>query len=248
MAFAGVLLAAALPASAATLKSFEGQFHGTGAARTASDAAAAVFHGVDESDNFFVKLILYTVAAPYALSSSLPEQGYSPGAYVDSRGDAGDAPSQQRLELSYHRVGAYVGGWGGRWRLDTERHLGAEAFWSDYIEHREEDLHYLGASALGDFWREDSWRTDYQLGLAALTGRLTRVGPRIAVEAEAYPRKPFFVDALAAVTFIDGGPLGELRAGAGVARGRAQARLSYRALIGPFKNLAGPELALIFRL
>ena len=243
LGLAGLLLTSALSASAATLKGFERQFRGTGTARTASDA---VRH--DNADGDLIKLMLYALAVPYAYSLDMAEEGYSPGMYVRSRGDSGDAPRQQRLELAYHHVGSFVAGWGGRWRLDTERHVGLEVFWTDYIEHREEDLHYVGASAHGDVLREESGRVDYQLGLAALSGRLTRVGPRLAVEAEAYPRKPFFVDALAAVTFIDGGPLGELRAGAGVARGRAQARVSYRALIGPLKNLAGPEVALIFRL
>ncbi len=242
--FAVFFAAAALPSSAATLRTFEQQYRGTAPIRQ-SGPPVNLNNGNDDA---FVKLFAYTLAAPFVLSSQLPEEGYSRGLYAESRGDTGDASHQQRLELSYHRVGSFVGGWGGRWRLDTEHHIGLEAFWSDYIEHREEDLHYMGASGTGDFWREDRWRVNYQLGLAALSGKLTRVGPRAAVEAEFYPRKPFFLDALAASTFISGGPLGELRAGGGVAWGRAQARLSYRALIGPFKNLAGPELALILRL
>lgn len=242
--FAVLFAGAALPSSAATLKAFEQQFHGTTPVRQSGPPVNLN----NDGDGAFVRLALYTLAAPFVLSAQLPEEGYSSGLYAQSRGDTGDAPHQQRLELSYHRVGSYVGGWGGRWRLDTEHHVGLEAFWHDYIEHREQDLHYMGASGTGDFWREDRWRTNYQLGLAALSGKLTRVGPRLAVEAEFYPGKPFFLDALAAATFIDGGPLGELRAGGGLAWKRAQARLSYRALIGPIKNLAGPELALIFRL
>lgn len=244
---AGVLLAPASPASAGTLKGFENQFRGTSAARTTARAADDVARH-DDGDGSLVKLTLYLLAAPYAYAYDRDPEGYSRGLYADGRGDLGDARSQQRLDLSYQRVGSYVEGWSGRWRLDTERHVGLEAFWTDYIEHREKDLHYVGASAHGVFWREESGRASYQLGLAALSGRLTRVGPRLGVEAEVYPRRPFFIDALAAVTFIDGGPLGELRAGGGVALGRGQVRLSYRALIGPFKNLAGPELAFIFRL
>jgi hypothetical protein len=243
LALAGVLLVAALPASAATLRGFENQFRGTAPVRQSGPPV-----NTSGGDDAFIRLLLYTVAAPFVLSSELPEEGYSPGLYAESRGDAGDAAIQQRFELSYQRVGRYVGGWGGRWNMTTEKHIGLEAFWTDYIEHREEDLHYVGASGSGDFWREDRWRANYQLGLAALSGRLTRVGPRLAIEAEGYPRRPLFFDASAGVTLISGGPLGELRAGGGLAWGRAQVRLSYRALIGPFKNLAGPELSMIFRL
>jgi hypothetical protein len=242
-----LLLACVHPSSAATLKGFEGQFRGAAAAtRTAQAADTVIRH--DDSDGSLVKLTLLLLAAPYAMSYDIQPEGYSPGLYAGDGGDMGDATSQHRLALGYHRVASYVDGWSGRWRLDTERHIGLEAFWTDYIEHREEDLHYVGAAAHGDFWRAEAGRANYQLGLAALSGRLTRVGPRLGLEAELYPRKPFFVDALAAVTFIDGGPLGELRAGGGAAWKRAQLRLSWRALIGPMKNLAGPEFALIVRL
>lgn len=244
---AGLLLAAALSSSAATLKGFEGQFRGAAAATRTAQAADAVLRR-DDSDGSLVKLTLYLLAAPFAMSHGMQPEGYSPGLYAGAAGDMGEARSQHRLELGYHRVASYVDGWSGRWRLDTERHVGVEAFWTDYIEHRDEDLHYVGAAAHGDFWRAEAGRANYQLGLAALSGRLTRVGPRLGLEAELYPRKPFFLDALAAVTFIDGGPLGELRAGGGVSWKRAQARLSWRALIGPMRNLAGPELALIVRL
>lgn len=244
---AAVLLAFAFPASAATLKGFEGQFRGAAAATRTAQAADAVIRR-DDNDGTLVKLTLLILAAPFAMSYDMQPEGYSPGLYRESAGDMGDAASQHRLELGYHRVASYVDGWSGRWRLDTERHVGVEAFWTDYIEHRDEDLHYVGAAAHGDFWRAEAGRANYQLGLAALSGRLTRVGPRLGLEAELYPRRPFFVDALAAVTVIDGGPLGELRAGGGVSWKRAQARLSWRALIGPMKNLAGPELALIVRL
>lgn len=244
---AALLLACAHPSSAATLKGFEGQFRGTAAAtRTARAADAVIRH--DDQNGSLVKLTMLLLAAPFAMSHGMTPEGYSPGLYAGEGGDMGEARSQHRLELGYHRVASYVDGWSGRWRLDTERHVGVEAFWTDYIEHRAEDLHYVGAAAHGDFWRAEAGRANYQLGLAALSGRLTRVGPRLGLEAELYPRKPFFVDALAAVTFIDGGPLGDLRAGGGLAWKRAQLRLSWRALIGPMKNLAGPELALIVRL
>lgn len=247
LGLACLLLSASLPARAASLRGFEGQFRGTAAAtRTAQAADAVIRH--DDSDGSLVKLTLILLAAPFAMSHDMQPEGYSRGLYADAAGDMGEARSQHRLELGYHRVASYIDGWSGRWRLDTERHVGVEAFWTDYIEHRVEDLHYVGAAAHGDFWRAEPGRVNYQLGMAALSGRLTRVGPRLGLEAELYPRKPFFVDALAAVTFIDGGPLGELRAGAGVSWKRAQARLSWRALIGPMKNLAGPELALIVRL
>lgn len=242
-----VVMVLAIPSSAASLRGFEGQFRGTAAAtRTAQAADTALrYH---DSDGSLVKLTLILLAAPFAMSHGMQPEGYSPGLYADAAGDMGEARSQHRLELGYHRVASYIDGWSGRWRLDTERHVGVEAFWTDYIEHRAEDLHYVGAAAHGDFWRAEPGRVNYQLGMAALSGRLTRVGPRLGVEAELYPRKPFFVDALAAVTFIDGGPLGDLRAGGGLAWKRAQLRLSWRALIGPMKNLAGPELALIVRL
>lgn len=244
---AGLLLLPALPASSATLKGFQEQFRGTGASRSAADAVDAIVRN-DDGDGRLMQLALATVLLPYAYSLNLPEEGYSPGLYAGARGDSGDAPRQQRLELSWHRAGKDVFGWGGRWRLDSENHVGMEAFWTDYVERRAEDLHYIGASGNGDLWREEAGRAGFQLGLAALSGRLTRVGPRLALEGELYPRKPFFLDALAAATFIDGGPMGELRAGAGAAYGRAQLRLSWRALIGPFRDLDGPELALIIRL
>lgn len=244
---AAVVMALSVPSSAATLKGFEGQFRGAAAATRTAQAADAVIRHDDQNGSLF-KLTLYLLAAPFALSYDMQPEGYSRGLYADMAGDMGEARSQHRLELGYHRVASYIDGWSGRWRLDTERHVGVQAFWTDYIEHREEDLHYVGAAAHGDFWRAEAGRANYQLGLAALSGRLTRVGPRLGLEAELYPRRPFFVDALAAVTFIDGGPLGELRAGGGVSWKRAQARLSWRALIGPMKNLAGPELALIVRL
>ena len=242
-----VLLLTALPASAATLKGFGEQFKGTGASRSIGRAAEEVVFKNDDGKRLTATLPVF--ALPYAYSLNLPEEGFSPGLYAGERGgDSGDVPRQQRFELSWHRAGRDVAGWSGRWRLESNRHVGVEAFWADYIERRKEDLHYVGASANGDLWRDEPGRAGFQLGLAALSGRLTRVGPRLALEAELYPRKPFFLDALAAVTFIDGGPFGELRAGAGAAYGRAQLRLSYRALIGPFRNLDGPELAIIVRL
>lgn len=243
---AGLLLFAVPTVFCATLKGFEKQFQGTGASRSIGQAAGEV--ALKDDDGSLLKLTLLAFALPYAYSLNLPEEGFSPGLYAGGRGDSGDAPRQQRLELSWHRAGMEVSGWGGRWRLDSEKHVGAEVFWSDYIERREEDLHYVGASAAGDLLREEPGRAGFQLGLAALSGRLTRVGPRLALEAELFPRKPFFLDALAAAAFIDGGPLGELRAGAGAAFGRAQVRFGYKALIGPLRHLDGPELALIVRL
>lgn len=247
LGLACLLLAAPFPVRAATLKGFEGQFRGATAATRTAQAADAVIRR-DDSDGSLVKLTLALLAAPFALSYGMQPEGYSRGLYRDSAGDMGEAASQHRLELGYHRVASYIDGWSGRWRLDTERHVGVEAFWTDYIEHRDEDLHYVGAAAHGDFWRAEAGRANYQLGLAALSGRLTRVGPRLGLEAELYPRRPFFVDALAAVNVIDGGPLGELRAGGGASWKRAELRLSWRALIGPMRNLAGPEFALIVRL
>lgn len=243
---AAFLVLSALPSSAATLKTFEKQFRGAAVAR---ETARAVDHTLrNDHDGALIKLMVYALAVPYALSYELPEEGFSNGLYASGRGDLGDASSQHRLELSGQQVSSFVKGYGGRWRVDTERHVGLEAFWTNYIEHRAEDLHYVGASAHGDIARGPYGRVDYQLGMAALSGRLTRVGPRVGVEGELYPLKPFFLDALAAVNLIDGGPLGELRAGGGVAWKRAQLRLSWRALIGPFKNLAGPELAFLVRL
>ncbi|MBI2788175.1 MAG: hypothetical protein HYX59_05780 [Elusimicrobia bacterium] len=175
-----VVMVLAIPSSAASLRGFEGQFRGAAAAtRTAQAADAVIRH--DDSDGSLVKLTVLLLAAPFAMSHDMKPEGYSRGLYADGAGDMGDSTSQHRLELGYHRVASYIDGWSGRWRLDTERHVGVEAFWTDYIEHRDEDLHYVGAAAHGDFWR-------------------------------------------------------------------AQARLSWRALIGPMKNLAGPELALIVRL
>lgn len=241
-----VLLASPINGFAGGLKGFHGQFAGDKVVETTAAALDVLFRP-ENGDGFFFKAAAYTILAPYALSASIGHEGYAP-LYQGEGGDIGQASHQHRFELSAHRPASYLHGWGGRWRLDTESHVGLEAFWADYIEHRVEDLHYLGATANGDFARGTAGRASYQLGMAALSGQVTRVGPRVGVEGELYPLKPFFLDALAAATFIDGGPLGELRAGAGVAWGRAQMRLSWKALIGPLRNLAGPELAFVVRL
>ena len=71
-----------------------------------------------------------------------------------------------------------------------------------YREGGDEDLHYVYGAAHGDIVRADRWRLDYQLGLSALAGRETRVGPRLALETEAFPGKPFFVDAHNVVRYL----------------------------------------------
>lgn len=241
-ALAALLLTSAVPARADKIRSFRKQFHGRATAQGIEDVANT------DRDGSLIKLMGLILAVPYAYSFSLDPQGYAPFPYSEGpRGDQGEKPWLNRLELFYHRVGDGVGGWGGRWRLDSEQHVGLEAAWTHYRERGDEDLHYVVGSAHGDIARDDNWRVDYQLGVAALAGRDTRIGPRLAVETEAFPGKPFLLDALAGVAFIDNGPLGELRAGAGVTIKHVQVRFGYRALIGPFKTLDGPDGGLTLR-
>jgi len=245
-ALALLLLAAVSPARAERLKTFKKQFRGTGTPDAATDVESA--YRRHDHDGALAQLTALVFALPYAYSMGLGDEGWAPHPYADgAKGDFGDCGIAQRLEVFYHRVGDGIGAWGGLWRLDSVKHVGLEAFWSHYRERGDEDMHYVYGTTHGDLAREENWRADYQLGLAALAGRTTRVGPRLAVEGEGYPGKPFFVDALAGVAFIDNGPLGELRAGAGVVIKRVQIRFGWRALIGPFKTLDGPDAGLTFR-
>ena len=238
-----VLLLASIPASAGRLGSFQKQFHGTG---TADATGAVVEHGGSKGEG--AELLAYVLAIPFAYSLDMTPEGYARWPYDDAHcGDIGEKPLSMRFESYYHRVGDGVGGPGGRWRLDSEKHVGLEVFWTHYRERGEEDLNYLSASAHGDVYRDEYLRTGYQLGLAALSGRLTRLGPRVAVEAESYPLKPVFFDARVAGSFIDNGPLGELGAGAGVSWKSMSARFGWRALMGPFRTLDGPDAAFAVR-
>lgn len=187
-------------------------------------------------------LLATALAIPYAWSLDLPEEGYARWPYeAGTSGDFGDRPLALRFGSYFTRVGDGARGAGGFWRMDTERHVGLEVFWTHYHEKGEEDLNHLAFSTHGDLWRDERVHTDYQLGLAALSGRLTRLGPRLSLEAESYPLKPFSLDASVAASFIDGGPMGDFRVGTGVSWERWSVRLGYRALLGPFHALEGPE-------
>jgi hypothetical protein len=238
-----LLLAGATGAGALErLKPFEKQFHG----KAVADAAGAIAE--HDGDNSSGQILALLLAIPFAYSLDLGNDGYARWPYADGAiGDEGDRSYSLRLESYYHRVGDGIGGAGGRWRLDTEKHVGLEVLWTHYRERGEEDLNHITASAHGDLYRDERWRGGYQLGLGTLSGRLTRLGPRLALEGEGYPLKPFFVDAHAGASFIDNGPLGELRAGGGVSWRAFQVRVGYRALIGPFKTLDGPDAGLTVR-
>jgi hypothetical protein len=242
------LLLSAVPVRAGRLDAFKKQFRGNDVGPATDSALRAIDRTSSVSTGSSVELLALILAIPFAYSLDLGDEGYARFPYEPgASGDCGDRPHSLRFGGYYHRVGDGVGGTGGFWRLDSERHVGLEVFWTHYRERGEQDLSHLAASAHGDLYRDERGRVDYQLGLAALSGRLTRIGPRLALEGETYPLKPLFFDAHAAASFIDGGPLGEMRAGGGVIWDRFSLRVGYRALIGPFKTLDGPDAGLTVR-
>lgn len=56
--------------------------------------------------------------------------------------------------------------------------------------------------------------------------------------------KPWSIEGALGLGMIRGDDFGDLRLGVGLALGRAQIRLGYRALFGPTSHLGGPEAAL----
>lgn len=195
----------------------------------------------------FLRAMGKVVTLPFAYSLRQPEEGFAGAVYrEESQGDTGDQQDLHRFELHALRTGDDAGAGGARYRYDTERHIGAEGFYTLFRERGLEDLHYAHAAAHGDIAREDEWRLEYQAGAGGLAGRVNRLGPRAALGVESFPRRPLCFEGAAGAVFASGGVIGDLRAGAGLALGRWQLRLGWRALMGPV-DLSGPDLALTFR-
>ncbi|MDX6770765.1 MAG: hypothetical protein SF051_14615 [Elusimicrobiota bacterium] len=212
----------------------------------AAPAAAQVLPPV-KNLGLLMRAVGKLAALPFRRSLRLPEEGFAGALYREEEpGDFGDQQELHRFEAHAQRTGDDAGGWGGRYRYDSERHVGAEGFWTQYRRRGAEDLHYLHAVTRGDLWREEQWRVEHQAGVGALVGRLNRLGPRAGLAFESFPAKPWFLEGAAGGAFASGGVIGDLRAGAGVASGRLQLRLGWRVLAGP-AWLSGPDAALTLR-
>ena len=234
-------LLAAAPASAQRLKGFEGQFikpSDAGAklvegwvGATALVAEAAAKSGESLSAVGYMVMLPFL---PMALSLEMPPKDMH----------------EHRLRASVHHIDDRVRGWGGEYRYTRENHLAFESFWSAYLEEGATyDLHYIGARALGDIAEWERGSLEYGFGVAGLAGRNHRGGPNISLGGELRPwRRFFFLDAHAGAVILEGGTLGDLRAGAGLRWRRAEVRAGYKVLAGPFTPLGGPELSLAVRL
>jgi len=84
----------------------------------------------------------------------------------------------------------------------------------------------------------------FGMGLKALSGATTRLGPEIRVKTDFFPAKPFAFDGMAGLSLINGKGLWDLRLGAGVLLRRVEIRAGYRWLSGPVLVLDGPEVSL----
>jgi hypothetical protein len=233
----------AAPASAQRLKGFEGQF-----LKGASDAGA--------------KVLEKTLEATARLAEASAETGSSAPAQL--AGDVlllpfypfGVATSMDRRPRGEHRLRAFgqhvddrVRGWGGDYRYSAANHLHYEASWTAFLEEGAlYDLHLVGARVLGDLHAEPALRVEYGLGVAGLAGRRHRGGPEFSLGGELAPRRLVFLDAKAAAVILEGGTLGDFRAGAGLRWRHAELRAGYRALVGPFDTLGGPELGFSLKL
>jgi hypothetical protein len=236
----------AAPASAQRLKGFEGQFLKAGAeaggkalgavaeaAGRVQSAAADSLNPLQPLAQEFYGAVLKVPLIPYALAL---EQERRP------RG-------RHRLDAFTHHIDDRVRGWGGSYRYSTASRIGWEAHWTAYLEEGAQyDLHYVGGRAVAEFVDGPVWSLDYGLGVSGLVGRLGRGGPDFSLGAECRPFPPFFLDAKAGAVVMEGGTLGELRGGAGVRWRDAELRAGYKALVGPFDTLAGPEIGLRVRL
>lgn len=196
----------------------------------------------------FLKTMGKVLVLPYRYSLRQPEEGFAGPLYRDDvQGDIGDQQELHRFEGSFLRGGDDKGGAGLRYRFDSERHIGAEGFYTQLRDRGQQDMHYLHAVAQGDVHREEQWRLEYQFGAGGVAGRYDRFGPRAALGIESFPLKPLYFEGAAGAVFASGATIGDLRAGAGVAGGRWQFRLGWRAVTAP-AWFAGPEAALTLRL
>lgn len=228
------------PASAQRLKSFEKQFTRPDAGNSVVagyvGATAAVAEQADGAGDA-LSAVGYMMALPFfpmALALDMPPKEMS----------------EHRLRAFGQHVDDRVRGWGGEYRYAHEKHISFEAFWTAYLEEGSlYDLHFIGARALGDLIEGEKGVLEYGFGFAGLAGRNHRGGPDISLSGELRPwRRWFFLDAHAGAVILEGGTLGDMRGGAGLRWRRAELRAGYRALVGPFKTLGGPEIGLAVRL
>ncbi len=241
-ALAALLLAAALPARAGTLKGFGEQFKGSPLLSRA--------YPVNATEDAFAELVARLITAPLIYPLSLDERGFTPYPYW--RGEDGDMQGDRslshRLEFAGHRVSGDIGSLSAGYRVLGENHIGFEGFWTGYYEKRPSDeLHYVGGRFLGDIVRGHRGSLGYGFGVAGLTGRDGRAGPSFSLRGELYPLKPFVLSARGAITIINDHTLSEYRVGAGVQLGPTEWTAGWRALAGPLRELSGPDVMLALR-
>lgn len=232
-------IVAAAPASAQRLGGFEKQFVRKASAAPApppasaspdpsSSYSAAESQAAGDALYFLLKLPLL----PFAYALGEPER----------------ARGRHDVSAAVHHIEDRVRGWGGAYRYSGRKHAGFEAHWTAYLEEGAQyDLHYVGARAIAELLDHEHWSLDYGLGISGLVGSLGRGGPDFSLATE-YRSGRCFVDARAGAVIMEGGTLGELRAGAGLRWGDAELRAGYKALVGPFDTLDGPEIGLRLRL
>lgn len=236
------LLFTASPASAQKLKGFEGQFDkAPDAARkvveTFVETTAKLYEaGLEHGNPVATELanqVLSLPFLPFMRALQLPR---------NPRG-------VHRLSSTGHHVDDRVRGWGGAYRYAAENRLSYEAEWTAYLEERAlYDLHLVGARAIGDLVSDEAYVLEYGLGVGGLLGRRHRGGLDVSLGGELRPAHRLFLYGRAGALLLEGGTLGDLRAGAGARVGRFELRAGYRALSGPFNVLGGPELAAAVRL
>lgn len=239
-ALALTALLAAAPASAQRLQAFEKQFtrnSDLGQKAVAGLAEASLRTAEAELDDgqfpTAAGLILLAPVYPFILSLDM-----DPRERVE-----------HRLESSGQHIEDRVRAWGGRYRYSAHNHLAAEAHWTAYLEEGAlYDLHYFGARAVGDLVDDERWTLEYGFGVSFLAGQRHRGGPDFSLGGELRPWKWLFLDARAGAVVMEGGTLGDLRAGAGLRRRGeilgGELRAAYRALMGPVRRLGGPEIGL----
>lgn len=251
------LLAAALLAPAASaqqLEKFERQYDGRSrqakpvktVERKADETVADAVNSDPDSDNLSTDVLKLVVAIPTFPFRAVLDQGpqsLRTVPYSEER-----TTTVQRADLVFQRISADVKGLGARYSLEKESGIGFEGSWTSYRERSTgEDLHHFEASAFADVLRGATATGRYALGLAGLSGRLTRVGPRLSLGGEWRPLKPLFLEASSGVTALEGGALGDFRVAAGVCVWRLQPWIGYRWLVGPLADLSGPEAGLSAR-